>query len=316
MKVRRESIPGSGLPIVPYLFVVLSSIGLFLVWDGLLWNAPREASHVGRFAVSYLAVIPVAAVLLVALRRLGWTQIITTTGSVWAIKMVVTAVLYQAFARGTATDLHAIAPPKPKVVQARGAEYRPAVGAFASGTIQGRVLRAGQPVTSAMVFLDEPAPGAAAPPSETVTMNIRGSAYDRPLYVVRSDDEARLWNHDAVLHTAHFRGLGHEPKNRPTPPSVIAQPFELPDPGLYHVRCDNHPREATWILVIDHPYLVQTAWDGSFTLPSVAPGPVRVVAALVDEQGAYRAEGRATVRVGETFELTLDLSDLRESSLK
>lgn len=316
VKVRRESIPGSGLPIVPYLFVLFSSIGLFLVWNGLLWNAPREASHVERFAVSYLAVIPIAAALLLAFRRLGWTHLITTTGSVWAIKMVVTAVLYEAVARGTATNLHAIAPPRPQIVQARGAEYRPAASAFASGVIQGRVLRAGQPVSGALVFLDEPAPGLAVPAAEPLRMEIRGSAYERSLYVAHSDDEAQLWNHDAVLHTAHFYSKGNIPKNRPTPPSVIAQPFELPEPGLYHVRCDNHPGEATWLLVVDHPYLTHSAADGSFTLAQVAAGPVRVVAVEVDEQGAYRAEGRATVRVGASSELTLDLADLRESSLK
>lgn len=316
MNLRRESIPGSGLPIAPYLFVLFSSIGLFLVWNGLLWNAPREASHVGRFAVSYLAVIPIAALLLLIVRRLHWTQLITTTGSVWAIKMVVTALLYQAFARGTATNLHAVAPPKPQIVQARAAEYHPASGLFASGTVEGRVLRAGLPVPSAVVFLDGPAPGSAVSVGNLVTLDIRGSAYSSPLYVVSTDDEVKLWNHDSVLHTAHLRGNGLVPKNKPTPPAGFAQPFDLPETGLYHIRCDNHPEESTWLLVIDHPYVTRTNADGSFSLPKVAAGPVRVVALEVDAQGAYRAEGRATVRASETAELTLDLADLRESSLK
>jgi plastocyanin len=298
------------------LFVLFSSIGLFIVWNGLLWNAPREASHVGRFAVSYLAVIPIAALLLLMMRRLRLTHLITTTGTVWSIKLVVTALLYQVFARGTATNLHAIAPTRAQIVQTRGAEYRAATGAFASGVIQGKVLRAGQPVAGAVVFLDNPAPGAEAPDAQPLTLEIRGQSYEKPLFWARPGDDVKIWNHDAVLHTAHLYGKGLVPKNHPAPPSAVAQPFTLPDTGLYHVRCDNHPSESAWLLVLDHPYLTQTAADGSFSLPRVAAGQARVVAIEAGEQGAYRAEGRATVAAGQAADLTLDLADLRESSLR
>ena len=64
MKARRELIPGSGLPAPALLTLLAASVGLFLVYNGLLWRAPREASHVARFAVSYLVVIPLAVAFL------------------------------------------------------------------------------------------------------------------------------------------------------------------------------------------------------------------------------------------------------------
>src|SRR5262245_25191891 len=125
---RRESIPGTGLPSAALGSILLASVALFVMWNGLLWRAPREASHVGRFVV-----VPLSAALLVVLRRLSWARLVTTTGTVWALKLLITAVLYQALARGTATHLVA-APPPPSALfagAARGADRRlaPAVEA-------------------------------------------------------------------------------------------------------------------------------------------------------------------------------------------
>ena len=104
---RSAGVPGTGLPAAPYALIVVISVALFMVWGGLLWRAPREASHVWRFAVSYLVVIPLAAVALLAVRRLTWAHVTAATGSIWAIKLLVTATLYMFLARGTNTRLEA-----------------------------------------------------------------------------------------------------------------------------------------------------------------------------------------------------------------
>ncbi len=86
------------------MLLVALSVALFLFWGEPLWTARREASHVGRFAFSYLLVIPAAALLLAAYRRLTWSHLVGATGTAWGIKLVVTSALYFSLTRGTAHD--------------------------------------------------------------------------------------------------------------------------------------------------------------------------------------------------------------------
>ncbi len=313
MTKRSPVVPGTGLPIVAYTALVALSVALFLFVGGALWSAPREASHVARFAVSYLAVVPVGALLLLVIRRLSWSHLIATVGSVWAIKMFITVVLYQAFARGTATELQAVAPPRPGATPARSADYRPATGRFPGGSIHGRVLQGGEGVAGAIVYLDAPGSGKRVAESSRVDLVIQGSRYDAPLYLVHTDDRAWILNRDAELHTLHFHGSGRTPANRPLPPSAEAQPFELPEPGLVQLRCDNHPGENAWMVVADHPYVTTSGRGGEFALDGVPPGPAHVIAVTAGFTWARRAEARATVTEGVTMEVSLDLADLRES---
>ncbi len=313
MTKRSPAVPGTGLPVVAYSALVALSVALFLFVGGALWRAPREASHVVRFAVSYLAVVPVAAALLLAFRRLSWSHWIATVGSVWAIKMFITVALYQAFARGTATELLAVAPPRPGATPARSADYRPATGRFPRGTIHGRVLDGASGVTGAIVYLDAPGPGKRAAEPGQVDLVIEGSRYDAPLYLVHTDDRARIQNRDAVLHTLHFHGQGRMPANRPLPPSTDALAIELPDPGLTQLRCDNHPGESAWMVVADHPYVTLSGSGGEFALDGVPAGPAHVIAVTAGAAGARRADARAAVTEGATLEISLDLADLRES---
>lgn len=315
MTQRSTDVPGTGLPIATYSALVALSVALFLFWGGALWSAPREASHVARFAVSYLAVIPVGALLLLASRRLSWSHLIATVGSVWAIKMFITVGLYEAFARGTATELLAVAPPRPDATPARSADYRPATGRFPAGAIHGRVLQGVEGVAGAIVYLDAPGPGKRAAASTQVDLVIQGSRYDAPLYLVHTDDRARIFNRDAVLHTLHFHGPGRTLANRPLPPSAGPQAIELPDPGLVQLRCDNHPGESAWMVVADHPYATISGSGGEFALDGVPSGPARVIAVSAGSTWARRAEARAMVTEGVALELSLDLADLRESSL-
>lgn len=298
-----------------FLSVLAAAVGLFLVWNGLLWNAPREASHVARFVVSYLAVVPLGALLLLALHRFSWAHLITSTGAVWAIKMVVTAALYQAFARGTATELHGVAPPTTATTAAAHPprDYGTAAS-FASGGLRGRVRRGGKGLAFAVVFLDAPAPGRAAPAPRKVELVISGSRYAEPLYLAHVEDEVLLLNHDGVLHTAHVSGSGRLPPNRPMPPSAEAHVLPLTEPGVYHVRCDNHAGEATWIVVVDHPYAVRTSADGTFSLEGVPAGDARVVAVAAEGVTGRRGGAHVLVRASETAELTIDLDAAPEIS--
>jgi len=316
MKTRQETIPGTGLPLVPFLVLLAGSVALFLGYGGLLWRAPREASHVMRFVVSYLAVIPFGALLLLGLGRWSWPHLVTTTGAVWSFKMVITAVLFQFVARGTATQLQAVAPPT-SAISGQGAEPRAdyhssGSGSFTAGSLRGYVRRSGKAVAGAVVFVDAPAPGRAAAPGQHVDLEIAAARYAEPLYLAHVDDAVRLVNHDGTLHTAHFSGAGRLPPTRPMPPAAGPLPVSFPEPGVFRVRCDNHPGEGTWLVVVDHPYATRTAADGSFSLDGVPAGEVRLIAVAVESLAAHRARAHAVVRSAETVEIDVDLDSAQE----
>lgn len=316
MKTRHETIPGSGLNLAAFLFLLVTSVALFVGWGGVLWSAPREASHATRFAVSYLAVIPLAAIVLVALRRLTWAHLVTSTGAVWAFKLVITAVLYQFTARGTATDLRAVAPP-PSAILGNRAEPRPDYhaaepGAFAAGTLRGRVRLGGKAVGGAIVFLDTPAPGRAAPAAEKVELVIEGARYGGPLYLAHVDDEIRFANRDGTLHTARFSGAGRLPATLPMPPGSGPRRVVFPEPGVFRVRCDNHAGEGAWLVVVDHPYATRTAADGSYALEGVPAGVARVIAVTAPGLSAQQGKATTVVRAVETVELDVDFDSAPE----
>jgi hypothetical protein len=315
MKTGSETIPGSGLPAPAFIVVLGASIGLFLVYNGPLWNAPREASHVARFVFSYLAVIPLAAALLAVVRRFTWAHLVTSTFAVWAIKMVITAGLYEAFARGTATRLQGVAPPATAMmgtsVPSR-AEYHAAGAAFAAGTIRGYVRRRGEGVPGAVVFLDTPRAGGAAPPHETIDLVVASSRYAEPLRLLHVDDDVRLVSGDGVLHTAHFTGTARLPPTRALVPGAEPPVVIFSEPGVFHVRCDNHEGEHAWLVVVDHPYATRSAEAGAFALDGVSAGEARVVAVAVTAGRARRLDVGVTVPAAGTVDLDLDLSSAQE----
>lgn len=307
-KKPRELVPGTGLPLGAYAGIVVVSIALFIFWDGAIWSAPREASHVGRFVVSYLAVIPLAAAALALLRVFTWERLITATGTAWALKLVVTALLYQAFARGTAARIDPVRPRASAAAPPVSADYHPAAGTFATGVLRGRAVLGGAPAAGAIVFIDNPPPGAPIKSSARIEIAIQDGSYASAAYLARSSDEIVLRSADHRLHTAHLYAGARSIANVPLPPSGEEIPLSSLDPGVYALRCDTHKGELSSLVIVDHPYATRAERDGSFVIPGAPASRMRLQAAAAGITSPFTT---LDVPKGETVELILDIGAAR-----
>jgi hypothetical protein len=315
-----------------YGLLVAFSVALFLFWGGPLWTASREASHVGRFAFSYMLVLPAAALLLLAARRFSWSHLACATGSAWGIKLVITSALYFSLARGTAhLPTAAVTTSSARGKTAFVADYAPAKGEFPRGTLTGSVLQGNMPVAGAVVFIDRPRPGLAlsaeAPPFK---MTIAGSRYGGLVYVGRTDGAFEIESRDPVLHTLHLYELGRGSAasgsaaseravmNVPVPAGGAPRPFPAPEPGAYEARCDTHPTERASVVIADHPYVARTGEEGQFTLAGVPEGPLALVVVARESGESLAGEIQNTksvvrhvparVEASETTVVHIDLS--------
>jgi hypothetical protein len=308
--MKARVVPGTGLPPLTYAALVALSVVLFLFWGGPLWRATASTSHVMRFVVSYAAVIPLAVLALRLYRRLTLSNVAATTGTAWALKLVITSVLYIAIARGTSAKLVAVqAPSAPTLAATRAVdEYRAAPAGFAAGDIRGTVTQGGAPVAFAVVAIDQPRAGRAQAAPGTADLVITRARYAEPLYVAHSTDEVRVASRDGVLHTIHLRELGKSVENRPLPPG--AAPSVLPPlaVGLYHLACDNHLGESTWLLVVDHPYVTRTDAAGRFAFAGAPAGDARLAALAPAGGGLARASVSVHVLPAAATEVAIELT--------
>lgn len=311
-----ETIPGTGLPGWAFALIVLISTGLFLVWDGLLWKTTPHASHVGRFAVSYLAVLPLSAAALALFKRFSWDRLITTTGTAWAVKLVITALLYEAFARGTAVhvDTAKPAPTPSRVSTAERIEYKAAPGAFEEGEVRGLVRAGpkGKGIEGAIVFLEEPNPGKALNKGRRVELRIEGMRLGQRLWLLHTNDEIQLTNGDSVLHTAHVHAGNKAIANEPLPPQSEAHALRALEPGVYALKCANHANskdESATLAVVDHPYAVRSDKDGSFVIKNVPAGHLKIKALSEDSMAAQSAELKSGGSVDILFELVANTKE-------
>ncbi len=299
-----KNVLGTGLSLPLYAAIVVFSVTLFLVWGGPLWTAPRASSHVARFAVSYLAVVPVAAALLLALGRFSLTRLVTTTATSWGIKLVITSLLYFGLAPSTSAHLEAAAPSAPRPPTEASASYEAAPTVFKYGAIRGSFRP--NPGQHALVYLEAPAAGLASSDTTSVDLSVTGSSYDVPLALAHVGDRVAIKNNDASLHTAHIYQDGRSVENTPVPVGKVALVLRSSETGVHEIRCDNHPDERATILVVDHPYAALLDQDGQFQFDRVPTGDVKVRLLVVPPGAARTDETIVTVRAGETSTLELN----------
>ncbi len=315
--VRGGSVLGSGLSVPAYGLVLLLSVALFIFFGGPLWSS--RGSHGLRFLVSYGVVLPLSALALLASHAFTSARFATAVGTMWAIKLLLTAPLYYALAPGGALeDIGALPSARAPVAPVGGPtgsaqRYLPAVGDVAAGTVRGRVLRGGRGVAGVVVMADAPAPGRPLGPGRDVVLELTEHGFAAPLWLVSTADTVHIQNDGSQLHTARVRSGGHTRLNAPVPPGTKTTALTLDAPGELEVTCETHPGEHAVLMVADHPYAVQSGEDGVFVLEGVTAGAVRIVALEAANGKVKRVLARAEVRAGESVELLLTFDNTTDS---
>lgn len=199
-----------------------------MFWNGPLWRASRDASHVGRFAASYLAVAPAVLMALAASRRLSGSHFLASVGSIWALKLVVTAVLYLPLAPGPAAVY------APRLVERDPGGAAPAPDTASPQTVS--------PVTAAS--------HTAVP--DAVDLLLAGGRYTPAAAHLRVGGIATVHSGDAVVHTVHAYLAGRAIANVPL---LAHARIELPldDPGDVELLCDHHAGERAVLSVVPGP---------------------------------------------------------------
>jgi len=313
----RKPLPGIGLTPTSYVVLLLTSIALFLFWGGPLWTAGRQASHLARIGFSYLAVVPLAALLLLWRKQLTWTHLLGACGSIWAIKLVLTVTLYDVIAPDRRPGLEPRSASEAR--RTTVARYQPSSTTFQSGEIIGSVVGPAGAIKEASVFLESPPPGSPLAAPRKVEIAIQSSRYSQPLYVTSRSDMLVAVNHDATLHTLRVRAGGRPFSSQPIPGSPQPRPIHLPPPGVYEVNCANHASEIAWLVVVDHPYVARSDQAGRFVLNNVPLGEVRVQVAGVaptPDGGFALLRGSAVARVGQgTQDLAISVTNAPSNPL-
>jgi hypothetical protein len=275
---------GTGLPEWIVALVLAFSVVVFLLWDGPLWRAPREASHVLRIGISYAIVIPLLIAALLARRTFSLGHLLGGTALVWSAKLLITSSLYLALASGSSARYAPIANwgGAPAAHPSRaGTKYAPAKRDFDGVSIRGRVMHGAAPIEGAIVHLDAPGEGRTLDAGTDRRIVIEGSRYDRSAYVATAKDRLLVENTDSALHTLRFLREGRVVENVPLPAGVGAHPVARPAPGLYAISCESHLRERALILIVDHPYFATTGPDGRFEISGVPAGATASLRTIV-----------------------------------
>lgn len=309
--VREGTLLGSGLSAPFYGGVLLLSVALFVWFGGPLWS--EHGSHGMRFVVSYGAVLPLAALALVASKSFTFNRLATAVGTMWAIKLLITAPLYYALAPGGALEdigaiptvrVSATPPPAPTKTTP---SYTAATTELPSGAIRGAVTHGGRKIKGAIVLIEQPQSGRPLGEGHEVVVELTEQGFARATFLVSTADSVRLQNDGGRLHTARVRS-GHQTRlNAPVPPGATTRPLALDEPGQLDITCETHPDERATLVVVDHPYAVVTGEDGAFELGGVSVGAALVAAVALVNGRVIRVEKTTDVREGQSVELALTL---------
>ncbi len=140
------------------------------------------------------------------------------------------------------------------------------------------VLGKGNGVRNAVISLENVTQGKKFVPSAKYVLDQRKCEFDPHVMILPLGANMEIVNNDAVLHNVHASKDQRTVFN-------IAQPvkgFRFPvkyfkTPGIYSAACDaGHPWMSAYVVVAGHPYYVQSAANGHYSLENVPPGTYKI----------------------------------------
>ncbi len=302
---------GTGLAWVDLAILLAASVTLFLFYPQTLWQAPSGASHVARFAVSYMAVIPLAAAIIYwRLRRVDTAELTATVLIVWSVKMMITVGLYHGLAQGVSAELEPATTPT-HLAHSQGRVYHGIPG-FVGKRLAGRItLPSARGAARAVVYLQglsRGKPVAAALRGHGQVLRLERHTMVPALSVAVLDSSLLVSNaSDATIVLAGERD-GRHVFNIPVVPGTEARAVRLNKSGLICFSARVGPtRGSSWVQVVDHPYFTVADERGNFVLDDVPEGSYELVALGVDAGTRELLSSRSSIDVATAGVVTLGL---------
>jgi plastocyanin len=152
-------------------------------------------------------------------------------------------------------------------------------GSASAAELTGRVVDAtGAPVADAVVFVQEPLPGAAAPAAAPpAVMDQIGKEFVPHLLVVPVGTVVSFPNHDQIHHHVYSFSPA-KTFEIPLYKGEQGAPVPFDRAGAVKLGCNIHDWMSGVILVVPTPYHARTDADGAFVLRDLPGGPLSVVA--------------------------------------
>lgn len=113
-----------------------------------------------------------------------------------------------------------------------------------------------------------------------------------------------ILNSDPMLHNTHGFYGRRSAFNIALPNQSQRIDVDLPRTGQVRIECDAHGWMRGWVYVVDNPYYMVTAEDGTFVISDVPPGKYTLVA---DQAYTGPVKVEVTVKSGETVEVPVEL---------
>ncbi len=289
--------------------LTIGSTIIFLTFPTFLWTAGPHTSHVSRFVVSYLAVVPFAALLLaIRRRRLRAAELAAAVLIVWAVKMLITVGLYHGLAGRARPRLEpALVERRPPVAADR--RYTP-IEAFSGRRISGSVVTPdGTALVGALVYLKGLHQGKPTVAGATSAVVFDGAYFKPFLSATTAGSHLAISNNSNAPVVVTGRIDGRSVFNVP----IIggsSRRIRLTKQG----RLKLSPRSGTatetaWVQVLAHPYFAVTGTDGTFAFENAPNDALTLTTIYVGGDGALQinrrevSEGSLDIGLSTVFEI-------------
>ena len=144
------------------------------------------------------------------------------------------------------------------------------------------IIGADGALKNAVVMLEEIAEGKDFESKDELTVTNKGCHFVPHVMVAPMGGMMKVRNDDPLLHNSHFFLVAGERKRNvinlalPKEGLEISKAKILRKAGLLSLECDAHDFMQAWVWVMEHPYAVVTAADGSFELTDVPAGSYKL----------------------------------------